>query len=414
MHRRALLLSIALGACARSPARVVAEARPDPITMVRTLVADGRFEDLEPLVALVGSARVVALGEASHLDGSAFDAKVRLIEFLHQRLGFDVVAWESSVWACEQMETALDRPGDEDVRPIGMGWPWVAAKQVAPLFAYARSTRKSAHPLHMAGVDPQFGGEGTIPRFRAWILALAERISAPTIDVKDAFEKFPKERSFREMTAESRGRDRASFAALRAHVAQSTDVDRSLALRALDAVDALYRWHEDVGAEVSTKIPWDDRVALNNVRDAAMADGLKWLLEERYPGHRIILWSASTHVARSTAAIAEGEHDIFAGHHPMGEILSKMLGRDYFVLAATAFSGSIGNMPRAPVRVLESPPPGSLEAIIGPRFPIAAIVDLHRATVPGVARLIGNQPMTADWPAVFDAALVIHTMTPAL
>src|SRR5262245_11525127 len=54
-------------------------------------VKDDDFSDLEPLMAAIGTSRVVQMGEPSHGAGSAFAAKARLIKFLHQRMGFDVL-----------------------------------------------------------------------------------------------------------------------------------------------------------------------------------------------------------------------------------------------------------------------------------------------------------------------------------
>lgn len=68
---------------------------------------DEDFSDLEPLLDAIGSARVVQLGEPSHGAGSAFAAKVRLIKFLHQRMGFDVLAWESGLYDVESSEAGL-------------------------------------------------------------------------------------------------------------------------------------------------------------------------------------------------------------------------------------------------------------------------------------------------------------------
>ncbi|HEX5720591.1 MAG TPA: hydrolase, partial [Thermoanaerobaculia bacterium] len=60
--------------------------------------ADEDFSDLMPLVQVLGKARVVQLGEATHGDGATFLAKGRLIRFLHQVMGFDVLAWESGIF----------------------------------------------------------------------------------------------------------------------------------------------------------------------------------------------------------------------------------------------------------------------------------------------------------------------------
>src|SRR5690349_13939964 len=74
--------------------------------------ADQDFSDLEPLMDAIGSASVVQLGEPSHGAGSSFAAKVRLIEFLHRRMGFDVVAWESGLYDVHLTQTALRAGGD--------------------------------------------------------------------------------------------------------------------------------------------------------------------------------------------------------------------------------------------------------------------------------------------------------------
>jgi len=55
---------------------------------VRSIDAeDGNFADLEPLREVIGSRRVVMLGESTHGDGATFAAKSRLIKFLHERMG---------------------------------------------------------------------------------------------------------------------------------------------------------------------------------------------------------------------------------------------------------------------------------------------------------------------------------------
>src|SRR3989337_1173277 len=89
--------SLALAAAAPPPSadelqRWIAERA----VTVRTIdAADEDFRDLEPLIDAIGSAHVVQLGEPSHGSGGSFAAKVRLVKFLHQRMGFDVLAWES-------------------------------------------------------------------------------------------------------------------------------------------------------------------------------------------------------------------------------------------------------------------------------------------------------------------------------
>jgi erythromycin esterase len=81
-------------AIAQRQAELAAWIRATGFSLRTITPTDDDFSDLEPLVAKIGSSRLVMLGEHTHNDGATFLAKARLLRFLHQRLGFDVLAWE--------------------------------------------------------------------------------------------------------------------------------------------------------------------------------------------------------------------------------------------------------------------------------------------------------------------------------
>ncbi len=121
--------------------------------------ADDDFRDLEPLRKSLEGVRVVMLGEQDHGDGTTFLAKTRLIRFLHEKMGFDVLAFESGLYDCAKAweRLAAGEPARVAV-PRGVFAIWTRSREVQPLIDYLGAQFKSGHPLELAGVDSQLTG----------------------------------------------------------------------------------------------------------------------------------------------------------------------------------------------------------------------------------------------------------------
>jgi erythromycin esterase-like protein len=139
-------------------------------------IADDDFGDLKPLMKAIGDARIVVLGEESHGDGATFLAKGRLIKFLHQKMGFDVLAWEAGLFNCQDMDAAVRNPAVAlgDAMDRGLYPLWASRAQVRPVFEYARLAAGSKSPLEMIGFDHQFSGDGISP-WRDATIALLDK-----------------------------------------------------------------------------------------------------------------------------------------------------------------------------------------------------------------------------------------------
>lgn len=349
------------------------------------------FSDLEPLMQAIGSARVVQLGEPSHGAGSAFAAKTRLIKFLHQRMGFDVVAWESGFYEVRLAQAAL-RGGEDPVLAAqrGIMTVWSNAAEAKPLFDYVKASQSTTRPIEMIGLDMNVSAPGVDERLAADLrtFVAAVRNSALRRDLAMLI-------------------DRANAASERLHAhavaGERKWIDASKAgLVGKDLADALRIWEQDQGrkqrpttadfdeflaatdsllqavranrtpfeevhgtAEIAfmeraienlrgrgrriyeedrpDSLPENVRTSQSwNLRDGLMADNLLWLMQHVYSGRKVIVWAHNAHVMN--AYFAEDWNSVSTkpqsgGMKPAGVSVAERLKEDVYTIAVTTYEG---------------------------------------------------------------------------
>lgn len=137
-------------------AQTLAPAPPLPSHIIRSInPADTNFKDLEFLAQEIGSARVVMLGEPSHGEGNVFEAKIRLLHFLQQRMGFTTLAFESGFYDLHKAQQELEAGKSAQEALANSVFPiWTGAQEfqtVLPLIGKGG--------LRVAGFDPQLTGD---------------------------------------------------------------------------------------------------------------------------------------------------------------------------------------------------------------------------------------------------------------
>src|SRR5262249_47537150 len=84
------------------------------------------FNDLEPLREIIGNARIVSMGEATHGTREFFQLKHRLIEYCISELGFTVIGFEANYGTTLAVnDYVLHGKGSAVDVVSGMGfWTW--------------------------------------------------------------------------------------------------------------------------------------------------------------------------------------------------------------------------------------------------------------------------------------------------
>jgi erythromycin esterase len=386
-------------------------------------VADRDFSDLQPLKAAIGSARVVMLGEQSHGDGTTFLAKARLIAFLHQEMGFDVLAWESGFWGVRQAwQHVLAGEAVIPASRLAIFGVWSRSEEVLPTFDYVRETVGTARPLEMAGFDNQDAGVLARDSLHLLMERFARRIGSPVADDPEwpaaaaTLQHLARTGDF-DTKPQPADQERLLrlLAALRTDATAKAGTDRD-ALFWTQALESIASFAQMSWAAKPGAVSGQDASA----RDAQMGRNLVWLANVWYPGRKLIVWAASSHIARDVVQLRTpaGVHPYALWNVHMGEEAYRTLGTQMYALGFTAGTGTSGwaGFPPAP---LSPPRAGSLEARFQEAGLVNAFVDLRSRPAGGewlrdvYARPFGYSDLGGDWTRVLDGMIYTRDMTPS-
>ena len=393
--------------------------------------ADDDFADLQPLKKLWKNARIIQLGEETHGDGACFLAKTRLIKFLHQEMGFDVLAFESGLYDCAKAWEALRAPPGGKADPVeamkqGVFGIWMQSHEVKPLANYLHKVAHDKKPLELCGFDCQLTGAASheqLARDLADVMGKAIQTLA-AVDHAGNFKRMVEYLRDDKVTLTPKDRD--------ARLADLANLEQALAAKQpIQGLDHRARaWWAQVARSLAAQLKnivaqregaKKDTWGYTNRRDAQMAKNMIWLGDEHYKGRKIIVWAATFHIIRNAPKLTALNGSVDYTHVvPMGHAVAKHFGADCYTLGFTAYEGEIGR-PWTKPSPLTRAEAGTFEHWMRHAGHDEAIVDLRKPAKGGaflrqpfVARPLGYSPMRGDgWHDVLDGLYFQRRMTPS-
>jgi erythromycin esterase len=337
------------------------------------------YTDLAPLRQSLQQVTIVGLGEPIHHDGSAFKAKTRLVKFLHQELGFSVLAFESGFYDCYKawQEIQAGRLSIEAARKSL--YPFWISTETEELFTYIDQQKNTDKPLILAGIDCKFSGsysdESLIPDLKSYLQTINSGLVQDTakwrafstslkraIHISDYFTKpSPADTLVLNTTLKD------ILAELKAQVAPPT----------ARLPEQLF-WQQFCRsslAEVAKKFS----KAEERVRDRQMGENLVFLQRELYRGQKMMVWAASSHLTYNGANI---ERKLYHQNPRLGDYLKQAYGQHYYHIGFTGYRGEFGKLLFFHVLNVKKHRPTSIEYILGQTKQPYLFIDFHKSALP--------------------------------
>lgn len=380
-------------------------------------ISKNSFQDLQFLKPLLKDKRIVSLGEASHGASEYNSAKVRLVQFLHEEMQYDVIAFESLLGdaSAAYAQLAADSPQETMNKAVYGVWQ---VKENLPLFEYIAKCSKTDHPLILTGFDVQATTEPFIAFGKDWFSKIDpsqgrrfEKVEKYFLEVQ-SYDDMKKFRAAREELIQEYQTlqtfitsNEAKLALLVPQHKDMVPIMKRVLQNRIDVLDTYVEYMVQMWIDQDAKHLRDG----SYFRDKMMADNVAWLAEDMYPEKKIMLWGHNYHIRRHNSTMITEHNGMGFANDPyptMGEMLPFKLQRQHYAIGLYAYEGSSLKNNNKTEAVLPHAA-GSLEDILHASGHPASFIDLENPPLKKETSWMYTPRVAKAW-GVLDEVMVVR------
>lgn len=366
-------------------------------------VWDTNYVSYPELKTILKDAEIVMLGEQTHSDGTTFATKIKLIEFLHREMDFDILAFESGFYDCKKAWEEIEKGARVDSALASSVFGlWSETQSFISLTEYISNELKSEHPLQIAGFDNQFTGKTATTHYIKDLKNYLAKADTGFFQTED-WKHFENTLSLL-LNFDYKG-------------LKKNDSDRDIAY-VPNLIGRIEQYPQSGERSFWIRMMHNTKAKLTGTsrdRDFEMAENLFWL-KENNPGKKIICWGATSHFLYNSQLteftekkVRKAADEYYQENPSMGNYVKDKYGDKLYTVGFIAHDGTyyFGS------KKIESSKPNSLEGLLSTSDYNNCFLPLEGLIIsPIESRPLSYQYMTTDIAEVMDGVIFNRKMVP--
>jgi erythromycin esterase len=289
--------------------------------------------DFQALENYLSGKSIVGIGEVTHGDGTFFELKTELIEYLHQELGFEAVLMESDFLSVDHSFESLDTLNSYEAARIGVLDTWAGSQEYLSLFDYLKKVKNTANPLYLHGFDSQITGDNGFEIHARQIDSIKKYINQEEKETLNKSLDIIVKLNQQGVTADSLADLINSIRQIQKNLNSVVDRKTILWLKNIESNLKTFRFRSLAPPVTPANIPevfsHPYNIKAGSVRDSMMAENVEFYMSTY---DKVIIWAANNHVMLKSK---DGETD----RTWMGELLKAKYGANYYSILALVNQG---------------------------------------------------------------------------